>query len=111
MICDLAETYGILDYRSHPLKLIATLAYGLRDDSRIKMEMAGVPADEQTLLLTRISDQLTCAYWSDKRNKPVLLTEKLFGMEDQEEISDIIGFETAEAFEEKRKEILEKVVE
>lgn len=35
LICDLAETYHVLDYRSLPLLTAATLASGLRSDARI----------------------------------------------------------------------------
>lgn len=35
LVCDLAETYGILDMYEHPAQLIATLATGLRENSRI----------------------------------------------------------------------------
>ena len=39
LMCDLAETYGILDLYAHPAQLIATLATGLREDSRIYARM------------------------------------------------------------------------
>lgn len=58
LICDLAETYHVLDYRSLPAKLVATLAAGLRDDSRIKMKMAGVTASRDTILMGVIADRL-----------------------------------------------------
>lgn len=35
LICDLAETYHVLDYRALPLKTAAALASGLRADARI----------------------------------------------------------------------------
>ena len=35
LICDLAETYGILDCQALPALLLATLSCGLRADSRI----------------------------------------------------------------------------
>lgn len=41
-ICDMAETYRIYDYRSLPISYIATLAAGLRKDSRIKSELSGI---------------------------------------------------------------------
>ncbi len=41
-ICDMAETYHVLDYRALPVPLLATLASGLRENSRIKMKIAGV---------------------------------------------------------------------
>ena len=34
-MCDLAETYGVLDMDALPAHLVATLAAGLREDSRI----------------------------------------------------------------------------
>ncbi len=34
-MCDLAETYGVLDMDALPARLVATLAAGLREDSRI----------------------------------------------------------------------------
>ncbi len=33
LICDLAETYQIYNYKSLPARLVATLSVGLRDDS------------------------------------------------------------------------------
>jgi len=112
-ICDMAETYGILDYRSQPLKLIATLAFGLRDDSRIKMEIAGLPAEKQTLLLAGISDKLTCAYWTDKNSEPDLILTRLYGLnkKSNECKEEITVFDSPEAFEKRRKEILEKAVD
>ena len=56
LICDLAETYQIYDYRSLPVKLVATLAAGLREDSRIKLKMAGLKGDMKEILLATIAD-------------------------------------------------------
>lgn len=42
LICDLAETYQILHYRTIALPLLATLAAGLREDSRIRKKQSGV---------------------------------------------------------------------
>jgi len=109
-ICDMAETYGILDYRSHPLKLIAILAFGLRDESRIKMELSGLPETKQTLLLAGISDKLTCAYWADKNSEPELILSHLYGI-NKEDDEEITVFDSIEAYEQKRKEILEKAVD
>lgn len=44
LICDLAETYGVLNYRALPAEIAATLCAGLRDNSRIKMKCGGVSA-------------------------------------------------------------------
>jgi hypothetical protein len=51
LICDLAETYRILHYRTVALPLLATLAAGLREDSRICKKQSGVKTDTSTLLL------------------------------------------------------------
>lgn len=59
LICDLAETYQIYDYRSLPVKLVATLSAGLRDDSRIKLKAAGTSVGLDTTILAAIADNLT----------------------------------------------------
>lgn len=46
LICDLAETYGIYDYHKLPARTVAILATGLREDSRIFMKKAKMPAQE-----------------------------------------------------------------
>lgn len=38
VICDLAETYSIFDYKSLPVLTVATFCVGLRENSRIKMK-------------------------------------------------------------------------
>jgi len=58
LICDLAETYHIYDYRSLPLKLVATLAAGLRDTSRIAMNTTEVKASTTNTILAVIADHL-----------------------------------------------------
>lgn len=58
LTCDMAETYGIFDIKRVPVKLLATLAVGLRDDSRVKMAKRGVRVDDKTLLLAQIVDML-----------------------------------------------------
>ena len=35
LICDLAETYQIYDYRRLPVQTVAVFSLGLRDNSRI----------------------------------------------------------------------------
>lgn len=83
LICDLAETYHIFDYRSLPLKLAATLSVGLRDDSRIKMKMANTPIALDSFLLAVIADrveQFRYGFTEDaqkKRNKPGSIVDAL----------------------------------
>lgn len=58
LTCDMAETYGIFDIKRVPASLAATLAVGLRDDSRVKMAKSGILVDNKTLLLSIIIDLL-----------------------------------------------------
>src|SRR5699024_11907585 len=51
LICDLAETYQIYDYRQLPPTRVAVFSIGLRDDSRIKMKASGQLVPMETLLL------------------------------------------------------------
>lgn len=46
LICDLAEQYGVFNWRAHGARLVATLATGLRPHARIwpLLNIAG-PAD------------------------------------------------------------------
>lgn len=93
MICDFAETYHILNYRELSPGLAATLCVGLRDDSRVKMEIAGIKITLEQTLLARIADDLSFQSWAQtkdgqkNRNRPksvlkTLLEEK---REDQHE--------------------------
>lgn len=62
--CDMAETYGLFDIDSIPLRKLALLSAGLRDDSRIKMKMSGenMPLTDQLLALA--VDRLSWLKWS-----------------------------------------------
>lgn len=63
LICDLAETYNIYDYKRLPLKTVAALSVGLRDDSRIKMKLSGVTVSTDTMLLAAAVDRLSLLVW------------------------------------------------
>lgn len=102
LICDFAETYQIYDYRSLPVKLAATLAAGLRDDSRIRLLAAGSKVDQDTILLALIADKVEAFRYgftedaSNGRNRPHSIVMALLG--EQEDRTS--GFESGEAFEE-----------
>ena len=68
LVCDFAETYGILDYRALPAALLATLAVGLRDDSRIKMHLSGMRVTTDTLLLSAAVDRLSFLAWAQTKD-------------------------------------------
>lgn len=85
LICDFAETYHIYDYRSLPLQLAATLAAGLRDNSRIKLKAAGAPATQEVILLASIADRVEAFRYgfsedaSKGRNRPTSIVEAMYG--------------------------------
>lgn len=63
LICDFAESYHIYDMRQFPVLYIATLAKGLRHDSRIMMAVNGLKVDLNTLLLAHIADNTAINTW------------------------------------------------
>jgi hypothetical protein len=102
LICDLAETYGIFDYRALPARTLATLAVGLREDSRIKMHLIGAKIPRKDLLLAAIVDRLSLLVWfntEDGRNgvnRPPSVLGSIFGNESADNVE---AFETADAYE------------
>ena len=104
LICDLAETYGIYDWRALPLETAAALSSGLRDDSRIKMKIAGIQATRTELLLAAAVDRLALLVWSKtrdaekNRNRPESIYEKLISRPEEKEEEKAIVFRSAEDF-------------
>lgn len=103
LICDLAETYRVYDYRSLPLTLVSTLAAGLGRDSRIKLKMSGLQCGLDTMLLAAVADRLSYLLWAQTkdaqhgRNKPASIYEMLSDPETKQ--SDIEAFATADDFD------------
>lgn len=111
LICDLAETYHIFNYRELPLQLLATLSVGLREDSRIKMKLRNDRIDINTMLTASILDRLSYLVWfnsSDSqhnRNRPKSVLSTLMGIKEE---SDVMSFDTAEDFERARKRFIKE---
>lgn len=109
LICDLAETYHIYNYRSLPVQQVAILCIGLRDDSRIKIKLSGNRCATEILLLASIVDYLALLFWAQTKdghkgiNRPTSVVNNLLNNEPEKEI---LVFNTAEEFENKRKEII-----
>lgn len=86
--------------------LIATLAVGLRSDSRIKMEANGLKVDSKTLLLAHIADNTAINTWfktedgQKNLNRPPSMLQILTGNMQQE-----IGFDSGNEFEKKWREL------
>lgn len=99
LICDLAETYQIYSYRSLPVRLVATLSAGLRDNSRIKLKAVESSIDLETIILATIADNLTMLRMSlttKEKAKPFLFTNALLGESKKDKAA---SFRTAEEFE------------
>lgn len=62
--CDLAETYGVLEMEALPVRKLAVLSFGLRDNSRIKMKLAGMKVSMDRLMLAGCFDMLSWLRWS-----------------------------------------------
>lgn len=105
LICDLAETYGVFNYRHLPVRLLATLASGLRDTSRIKQKISGIQVGQDTLLLAMAVDALNLLVWTKtkdaekNRNRPKSIAEGLLKHPAEAEKERIAVFNTPEEFE------------
>lgn len=113
MICDLAETYHIYDYRGLPVQTLATLVCGLRSNSRVKMKMSGMTIDMNTLLLASITDRTGLLVWAQTKdgrdgiNRPKSIVESLLHPDGEAQPdNEIMTFSSIEDFEQTRKNIL-----
>ena len=108
LICDLAETYNILDYHRVPVRLLGTLVSGLRENSRIVMKIEGRKASVETIWLARIYDVL-CAVFSDEKHphKPVAI-QMYTQTEEEENKKPCRSFESFEDFLKAREKFIKK---
>ena len=58
LLCDLAETYRIYDYRSIPVRMLATFVAGLDEDSRVGRIRDGRKVSIETYYLAELCDML-----------------------------------------------------
>ena len=106
LICDLAETYNILDYKKLALNKLAILACGLRDDSRIKLKMSENILSPNQFLLAGIQDRLSLLVYSKTKdaekgiNYPKLILDILE--------NNISGFSSGEDFMKERERIMKE---
>ena len=109
LVCDLAETYQIYDYRQLPLMRVAVLASGLRENSRIKMKMSEQTVTTEIMLLAGIHDRLSLLVWSQTKdaekgkNRPQMLTDLLLNKTNESEVQ---AFNSSEEFEKERQRII-----
>lgn len=109
MICDLAETYGVLNYKELAAATLSALVFGLRDDSRTKMAISGARYSTRFLLLASIRDSLAFLAWAQTedgakgRNRPASVLEKLLHP-DPEDAAE--AYDTPDAYELARAKII-----
>ena len=113
LICDLAETYGVFDYRSLPVKLVATFAVGLRDTSRIKTKLNGLERPLDEYMLAAIYDVVNWIRWSKTKdaengsNMPGRILDIFFGnTDDQTGVDEYELYDSPEAYEQARNELI-----
>lgn len=93
LICDLAETYHIYNYREWPPTQVAIFANGLKANSRIKLKMAGLKVTIDTMLLAAIADDIKLLLWLQTkdgrkgRNMPKSIFSVLSDSEASEQVN------------------------
>ena len=106
LICDLAETYKIYDYKLLPVKLVATFSCGLSEDSRIKRKLRGETetfAQYEQRLLIAIFDRINWLQWSrtkdaqDGINCPESLYEKIYNP-NKDDDKKVVSFRSGKDF-------------
>lgn len=91
------------------MKYVATLSFGLRDDSRIKRKLSNAPVGVDTLLLAHIVDRLSMLVWFKTedaqrgQNRPQSMVQMLM---DANKPKDYEQFDTVEEFEKIRHQLM-----
>lgn len=96
----MAETYGIYDYKAMKPSLIATLAVGLPESSRIMRKYSGVNLTLDQMLLALIADSINNLIYGlsrKKGKKPQGILEKLMNKDKKKD--DLMSFRTADDYE------------
>lgn len=108
LICDLAETYHIFDYKALPLSTVAVLAVGLREDSRIKMKISGIKNIPPQILIDVLAvDTLRAIFYAIAGTKESKRSESMLSLMMGDETKEKMqGFTTAEEFEAERQRII-----
>ena len=111
LICDLAETYHIFNYRELPSKTVGALACGLRESSRIKMKLSGIERTLEDLILAIIADRLgilICQHnpKATPNDVPPSIYEKLLNIESGESNNNTMTFTDGADFERYRSSLI-----
>lgn len=106
LICDLAETYQLYDYRSLPVFTVAALSAGLRDNSRIMTIMRGGALTSNEYILAMVYDLLAMRFTDGKAK--VHLYDELYGSikPRQEPKKKMRSYDSPEDFEQARRKAI-----
>jgi hypothetical protein len=107
LICDLAQTYGVFNYKELSPSLVATLAMGLPEDSRVKKKLSGQKLTLEQSLLALLLDDFNLFLWSRQKHRgsrPKSIFKEL--TEEKKPKDELMAFESIEDFNEwlKRKQ-------
>lgn len=110
LICDLAETYHILNYKDIDPLLVGVLSCGLRENSRIKMKLSDTKITLSDMLLATLVDNTALLLWSKTNgakkglNRPKSVLNSILHSPAKDKY---MKFSSIEEFEAMRKKILE----
>lgn len=112
LTCDMAQVYGVWDWRALPLSTATALAWGLPDDARVKRRAAGADAVSDNLLLALLTDEIRALRWmlSKDGEPPESIVLKLTGQGSEKE-RKTASFDTPEEFMAARRRALGKETE
>lgn len=104
IICDLAETYHIYNYKELLPSLVATLCCGLGENSRIMRKLSKSKLTLTNSLLALLVDGINILIWqrtkdgAKGRNKPESIYKKLTDT-DKKDKEELMSFTSVESFE------------
>ena len=107
LVCDLAETYGVFNYRAFPPRTVATLCFGLSVNSRVRSRQMGLSVPLDTFLAAQTVDAIRMLCWLNSKdgeknqNRPDTISDKLIL---KEPVSDNGRFADPDEFERYREQ-------
>lgn len=97
----MAETYGIFDYKEVKPSIVATLAVGLPESSRIRRKFSGISLTLEQMMLAMLVDGVNISIWqrsgAKKSRKPLSIFKKL--TEKEKPKDELMSFRTPEEYE------------
>lgn len=111
LICDLAETYNIYNYRTMPPLQVAIFVCGLSPNSRIMRKVNNMKLPTNETLLVGIVDRLSMILWmfskdgQRNRNRPQLISNLL----NQSNEKEIQSYSSGEEFMKEREKLIKAV--